>query len=307
MKKIAISIGDLNGIGPQIAITQHDIIKKICHPIYCVHKTILDNACDILKIPLPKYMELSPPNSTIPEIHPGMIEAQSGRYSYESFLLACQLTEEKKTHSVCTLPIHKKAWKLAGINEIGHTEVLAKRYKKNTMMMLGCQEMFVALFTDHIPLKETNKYIKPQAIKQFLISLHQCIKMEKALVLGFNPHCGDNGLIGNEDELIAKGINLANKLIKKEVFIGPIPTDTAFSPMNRKKYKFFIAMYHDAGLAPLKALYFEESINVTLNIPIFRTSVDHGVAYDIAYRIQPNTKSYFNAITLAAHKWRLDE
>lgn len=300
MKKVAVSIGDINGVGIHIALKEHSNIKKICHPIYCSHQEIFENACDILKFPMPKDMKFCPLDEDIIEILPSHTTAESGRYSYESFIKACDLADEKKVSAICTLPINKKAWNLANISEIGHTEVLAKRYKTDTIMMLGCEKMFVALFTDHIPLKSVSSHIISEKLSEFLITLYKNFPLKKALVLGVNPHCGDGGVIGNEDEQISIAIENANNVIKKEIFIGPIPPDTAFSPINREKYDFFVSMYHDVGLAPLKALYFYESVNITLNIPIFRISVDHGVAYDIAYKSQPNTQSYLNAMNLAS-------
>lgn len=299
MKKVAVSVGDINGVGIHIALKEHSNIKKICHPIYCVHQEIFENACDILKIPMPKDMDFCPLKEDVLEISPGNITAQSGRYSYESFIRACEMADQKEVNALCTLPINKKAWSLANIPEIGHTEVLAKRYKRDAIMMLGCEKMFVALFTDHIPLKSVSSHIRQEKLSDFFIALYKNFPLKQALVLGVNPHCGDGGIIGNEDEEISMAIKNANNLIKKDIFIGPIPPDTAFSPTNREKYNFFVSMYHDVGLAPLKALYFYESVNITLNIPIFRVSVDHGVAYDIAYKSQPNTQSYLNAMSLA--------
>ncbi|PAF43026.1 4-hydroxythreonine-4-phosphate dehydrogenase [Helicobacter sp. 11S03491-1] len=298
MKKIAISIGDINGVGPHIALLEHNNIVNICHPIYCVHQEILQNACEILHIDLPKNMEFSPPSARVIPISPGKLEAKSGQYSYASFLEACSLAQTKQVHSICTLPIHKKAWHLANIVEVGHTDVLSKLFKKKAIMMLGCKEMFIALFSDHIPLKDVSAKISFRELTDFLVQLYKCVKMNKTLVLGVNPHCGDDGVMGSEDSIIDNAIKLANEIIAKEVFVGPFPPDTAFSPKNREKYHFFVSMYHDVGLAVLKALYFYESINVTLNIPILRTSVDHGVAYDIAYKNRPNTQSYLNAISM---------
>lgn len=302
MKKIAISIGDINGIGPQIALEEHKNISQYCQPVYCVHSEILENACEILGTCMPADMELFPPSTPIIPVCPARIESNSGMYSYKSFIKAIELVENGFAQSLCTLPIHKKAWQLSNVSEIGHTEVLAKRYNKNAIMMLGCKDLFVALFTDHIPLKAVSEKILPEKLTKFLFDLYCCTKMKNALVLGVNPHCGDKGVMGNEDENIEIAIRQANKMLGQEIFIGPIPPDTAFSPPNRIKYHFFVSMYHDVGLAVLKALYFYESINVTLNIPIFRTSVDHGVAYNLAYQSNPNTLSYLNAIALAIKK-----
>ena len=162
--------------------------------------------------------------------------------------------------------------------------------------MLGCKEMFVALFSDHIPLKDVPSKIDFEGLSAFLERFYRSFGFDKALVLGLNPHAGDGGVLGNEEFIINEAINHTNKKLQKDVFFGAISPDVAFNKANREKYKVFVAMYHDQGLIPLKALYFEESINVTLGLPILRASVDHGVAFDIAYKNKASTKSYLNAL-----------
>lgn len=298
MYKVGVSIGDINGIAPEILLKSHQIIKKFCTPIYCAHQELLKKISEILKIPLAKDMIFIPPNAPMPMIHIGEIQEDSGFYSFKSFEKACELAEKNEVDFITTLPIHKFAWKCAKINFVGHTEYLSHRYKKEGIMMLGCEEMFVALFSDHIPLKSVSNKITKKNLLEFLKNFYHCTKEENIAVLGLNPHCGDNGLIGDEDFIIKESINKINKILNKEIFKGPFPADSAFSPPMREKYKIFIALYHDIGLAPLKALHFYESINITLNIPILRTSVDHGVGFDIAYQNKATTQSYINAILL---------
>lgn len=298
MYKVGISIGDSNGIGPEILLKSHHIIKQYCKPFYCVHKEFLKKLAEILKLDFPSDAEFIDIDAKIPSLNIAQICADSGLYSYQSFLKACELGEKKQVDFITTLPIHKFAWKKANIDFIGHTEVLRNRYKKEGIMMLGCEEMFVALFSDHIPLKMVSKLIQKDKIKQFFLDFYLCIREKNIAVLGLNPHCGDNGLIGTEDFIIQDAIKEINTELKEEIFKGPISADSAFTPMQRKKYKYYIAFYHDIGLATLKALYFAQSINVTLNIPILRTSVDHGVGYDIAYKNLADIQSYINAILL---------
>jgi 4-hydroxythreonine-4-phosphate dehydrogenase len=174
-------------------------------------------------------------------------------------------------------------------------------FKKNAIMMLGCEKMFVALFTEHIPLKDVVSKIKLNDLKRFFLDFYRSeIKdtNEKVAVLGLNPHAGDDGVLGDEEIIIKEAINEINNQLNNNIFEGPMVPDTIFTPNARKSYKYFIAMYHDQGLAPLKALYFEEGINVSLNLPIQRSSVDHGTAFDIAYKHNRvlNAKSYLNAI-----------
>lgn len=300
LKKIAISIGDLNGVGLEIALKSHDEVVKIAHPIYCISDVMLNKALKLLGIKRPENFELFEVDGEF-ELEPSLVSAMSGLYSYSSFLSAIKLAESKQVDAIVTMPIHKEAWSRAGLSYKGHTDMLRDYFKKDAIMMLGCKEMFVALFTEHIPLKDVAKEIKSDKLERFLLDFYSEIKAKKVAVLGLNPHAGDNGVLGDEEQEITKAIKGANSKIKQEIFFGPIVPDIAFTPYFRKNFNYFIAMYHDQGLAPLKALYFEQSINVSLNLPIKRISVDHGTAFDIAYKNSPNldNTSYLNAIKAA--------
>ena len=294
--KIAISIGDLNGIGVGIALKCHEKISKICRPIYCINDVMLKKASDKLKIEIPKDFELFETKGDF-EIKEGTVSKKAGKYSYDSFMDAINLADKKKVDAICTLPINKESWNKADIKYKGHTEVLRDYFGKNAIMMLGCKKMFVGLFTEHIPLKKVAKKIIEEDLITFLVDFYKNVRSDNIGVLGLNPHASDNGVLGDEEVEIFKAIKKANKTLDKNVFKGPLVPDTAFSPVSRKNYKYFVAMYHDQGLAPLKALYFDQSINVSLNLPIIRTSVDHGTAFNIAYKNEKiNTKSYVNAI-----------
>ncbi len=296
--RIAVSIGDLNGVGIEIALRAHKDISSICTPIYCINSYMLDQACQLLDVDVPSDFILHEVDGNF-NIKEGCVDKNAGRYSYDSFLSAVKLCEGKKADAVVTMPIHKEAWMLSGLNYKGHTDMLRDYFKKDAIMMLGCEKMFVALFTEHIPLKDVASAVQYKKLKQFFLDLHASIPKESIAVLGLNPHAGDNGVLGDEELRITKAIKSANKKIGFEQFIGPVVPDTAFTPHFREKYRYFAAMYHDQGLAPLKALYFDESINVSLNLPIIRTSVDHGTAFDIAYKGKANTLSYINAIKSA--------
>ena len=294
--KIAISVGDLNGIGIEIALKCHEKISKICTPIYCINNKMLKIAAKELKMEIPNDFEIFKTKGEF-EIKAGTVSKKAGKYSYDSFMDAINLAKNKEVDAICTLPINKEAWSKADIKYKGHTEVLRDFFGKNAIMMLGCKKMFVGLFTEHIPLKKVAKKIKEEELTTFLIDFYKNVKNENIGVLGLNPHASDNGVLGDEEVEIFKAIKKANKTLEKNVFKGPLVPDTAFSPLSRKNYKYFVAMYHDQGLAPLKALYFDQSINVSLNLPIIRTSVDHGTAFNIAYKNEKvNTKSYVNAI-----------
>jgi 4-hydroxythreonine-4-phosphate dehydrogenase len=295
---LAISVGDLNGVGIEIALKAHESIKKLCSPIYCINAKLLSNAAKLLNVTIPKDFKLHEVSGDF-TINAGVVDADSGRYSYDSFMSAIQLCEEKKADGVVTMPIHKEAWMLAGLEYKGHTDLLRQHFNADAIMMLGCPEMFVALVTEHIPLRDVTKVIKYKMLKQFLLDFSLSIPKEKVAVLGINPHAGDNGVLGHEDMRIKKAIKSVNKALGFEQFIGPFVPDVAFTPHVRKDFHYFVAMYHDQGLAPLKALYFDESVNISLNLPIIRTSVDHGTAFDIAYKGKAKTLSYINAIKSA--------
>ena len=301
MKKVAISLGDPNGVGIEIALKSHNTISKLCKPIYCIDKKTLHKATKKLNIPVPKDFKLfGKYNKT--SINAGNVEKDAGAFSYHSFLTAINLAKQKKVDAITTLPIHKEAWAKAGINYVGHTDMLRDVFNQDAIMMLGCKEMFVALYTEHIPLKEVPKHIKTKKLTNFFIDLQNSLKLDEPIaVLGLNPHAGDNGVLGDEETKIKKAIKKANTILDKDIFQGVFVPDIAFTPKVREQYKYFVAMYHDQGLATLKALYFDESINVSLNLPILRTSVDHGTAFDIAYKkgVTPSNKSYINAIKMA--------
>lgn len=296
MKKIAISIGDLNGVGFEIALNSHEYVKTICKPYYCISKEMALQASKLLNRELPNNFECIEIDDLF-EIEPSISTIKSGKSSYNSFLKAIELTENRTTDAVVTLPISKEAWSKAGILYKGHTEVLRDIFKQDAIMMLGCDKLFVALFTEHIPLKDIFSHLTEENLTNFLINFYNSIKIENIGVLGLNPHAGDSGVIGDEELIIDKSIKEANKILKKDVFKGALVPDVAFTKKSLLNFNYFVAMYHDQGLIAVKSLFFEESINVSLNLPIIRTSVDHGTAFDIAYKNQnPSNLSYINAI-----------
>ncbi len=303
-KSVAISIGDLNGIGIQLALENHNAVAERVKPLYCIDTTMLQQVAQKLHLPIPKSFDVIENIAPHFEIRPKHIDAHSGLYAYQSFLKAVELAKAQKVDAICTLPIHKKAWELAGVKYKGHTDALRDIFQQEAIMMLGCPQMYVALFTEHIPLRDVADKITVEKLTLFLVDFYRTTKPQKPIaVLGLNPHAGDDGVLGNEERIITKAITKATQILAQKYFDVtffvpyPLVPDVAFTPKVRSHYSHFVAMYHDQGLAPLKALYFEEAINVSLNLPIVRTSVDHGTAFDIAYSgTKPNAKSYLNAI-----------
>jgi len=296
--RVAISLGDINGIGIEIALKAHAEISKLITPLYCINTALLNSAAQLLNVDIPDDFEISEIGDAV-DIEPGLVSSKSGEFSYHSFLHAVELAKEKEVEAVVTLPIHKEAWSLAGIDYKGHTDMLRDIFQKDAIMMLGCSELYVALFTEHIPLQAVASTVTLKRLTGFLEDLHHAIGDHKVAVLGLNPHAGDNGVLGNEEEIITEAISSLNDALGKKVFVGPVVPDIAFTPHFRKQFTYFVAMYHDQGLGPLKALYFDESVNISLNLPIIRTSVDHGTAFDIAYKGEAKTLSYINAVHAA--------
>ena len=312
MKSVAISIGDLNGIGIQLALENHEALCHMVTPLYCIDKMMLTQASKKLNLTIPSDFHTVENISPYFDIEAGVVSKESGAYAYASFVKAVELARIREVDALCTLPIHKKAWELAGVSYKGHTDALRDFFDAEAIMMLGCEKMYVALFTEHIPLKEVASSINEKDLTRFLIDFYNTAKPKSTVaVLGLNPHAGDDGVLGDEEQVIHKAIQNTEKILKQKypslftlhssLFTVPMVPDVAFTPNVRKNYTHYVAMYHDQGLAPLKALYFDEGINVSLNLPILRTSVDHGTAFDIAYKgVKLNNLSYINAIKYIA-------
>jgi len=318
-RKVAISIGDLNGIGIQLALENHLSVAQIVNPLYCIDSAMLAQASKKLQLPIPDNFHTIEKIADTFEITPGSIDKTSGNYAYASFCKAVELAKKEEVDAICTLPIHKKAWEKAGVPYKGHTDALRDFFDAEAIMMLGCPKMYVALFTEHIPLKEVAGNISEKKLTRFLIDFYHTAKPKGTVaVLGLNPHAGDNGVLGEEEIIIQKAIDRANTTLQQahetaaaepiKIYSNPLVPDIAFTPNVRKHYTHYIAMYHDQGLAPLKALYFDEGINISLNLPILRTSVDHGTAFDIAYKgTSISSLSYLNAIRYIAENTPLSE
>lgn len=308
MTNVAISIGDLNGIGVQLALENHVAISEYVTPLYCIDHAMLTQAAKKLSLEIPHDFKTIEDIAPYFEIDAGVVSKESGAYAYASFEKAVALANAKRVDAVCTLPIHKKAWEKAGVDYKGHTDALRDFFDAEAIMMLGCEKMYVALFTEHIPLKDVAESINEKDLTRFLVDFYHTAKPTSTVgVLGLNPHAGDDGVLGDEERIIEKAIINATQILYHDhpklltqnntLFTKPLVPDVAFTPRVRENYTHYIAMYHDQGLAPLKALYFDEGINVSLNLPILRTSVDHGTAFDIAYKgVALNSLSYLNAI-----------
>jgi len=296
--RLAVSIGDMNGIGAQVALKAHERLSRDVELLYVVDSMMIEQAARLLGVEVPDDFETIPVGDFF-DIDAGVVSAEAG-----------ELCREGVADGVVTLPIHKKAWEHAGVHYKGHTDMLRDLFDHDAIMMLGVPGFYVALYTEHVPLKEVPRIVTQGSMVDFLMTLYHEKPEAPIGVLGLNPHAGDDGVLGDEERVIEHAIKKANTLLNRTVFEGPLVPDVAFTPRSRERYELFVALYHDQGLAPLKALYFDEAINVSLNLPIVRTSVDHGTAFDIAYKgHEVGVKSYENAVReavlLAQRKKRL--
>ena len=318
MIKIAVSSGDPAGIGPDICIKAFGQ-KKIYDfsPVIFGDKELFKSRAKTLGINADIQIykgqeELSNDSLWIANrdcnlnILPGKPDPNCANFIISNFQQAVKRTISKEFEAVVTCPINKEIINKGGINFTGHTEELAKLSKiDKVVMMLATQELKVALATTHLPLREVPEYITQDHIEETILIINNDLqenwKIKNPLikVLGLNPHAGDGGFLGSEDQEIL--IPVIKKLNDMGLNIsGPHSADTAFINNNQIKPDIVLAMYHDQGLPVIKTIGFGEITNVTLGLPFIRTSVDHGTAYDMAGSIQADESSLIEAAKIAA-------
>ena len=318
MIKIAVSSGDPAGIGPDICIKAFGQ-KKIYDfsPVIFGDKELFKSRAKTLGINADIQIykgqeELSNDSLWIVNrdcnlnILPGKPDPNCANFIISNFQQAVKRTISKEFEAVVTCPINKEIINKGGINFTGHTEELAKLSKiDKVVMMLATQELKVALATTHLPLREVPEYITQNHIEETILIINNDLqenwKIKNPLikVLGLNPHAGDGGFLGSEDQEIL--IPVIKKLNDIGLNIsGPHSADTAFINNNQIKPDIVLAMYHDQGLPVIKTIGFGKITNVTLGLPFIRTSVDHGTAYDMAGSIQADESSLIEAAKIAA-------
>ena len=318
MIKIAVSSGDPAGIGPDICIKAFGQ-KKIYDfsPVIFGDKELFKSRAKTLGINADIQIykgqeELSNDSLWIANrdcdfnILPGRPDPNCANFIISNFQQAVKRTISKEFEAVVTCPINKEIINKGGINFTGHTEELAKLSKiDKVVMMLATQELKVALATTHLPLREVPEYITQDHIEETILIINNDLqenwKIKNPLikVLGLNPHAGDGGFLGSEDQEIL--IPVIKKLNDMGLNIsGPHSADTAFINNNQIKPDIVLAMYHDQGLPVIKTIGFGKITNVTLGLPFIRTSVDHGTAYDMAGSIQADESSLIEAAKIAA-------
>ncbi len=268
-------------------------------PVYHADLAIMEAAFKMAQKPMPADFKLQPLFKNM-KIAPGLVAADSGAYSFASFQSVLQAVLADRDSAMVNLPINKAAWALSGNNFAGHTEYFRKAHNYSPIMMLGGPLHFVMLYTDHIPLSQVPAKVNLKELSAFMLKLSGAISLERISVLGLNPHCGEGGMLGNEDQFIVEAIKQVNHQLGKELYAGPISADSHFAMLSSKP-TYTLAIYHDQGLVGIKTLAFKEAIQVSLNLPFCRTAVDHGTAMDIAYTSkQPSNTSFINALKYAA-------
>ena len=314
MKKILVTCGDPSGIGPDLCI--HLAYKKFpAHLTVIGSSIVLKERAKILNKNISFIKKISKHNGngkinlidiSFPStVLPGSPNKKNSLMQIKALDMAVELTLKKKYDAIVTLPINKKILSTKKAKFIGHTEfIAAKSNIKNEVMMLATNKLRVALMTTHHSLKEIPSLINKTQLKKKIEVLNNAlvskfkIKNPEIIVTGLNPHAGENGEFGDEEKKII--IPVINELNKQGYnLFGPVPADTAFVKSNLKRFDAFLAMYHDQGLAPFKALSFGKGVNITLGLPFVRTSVDHGTAYDIVGTKLVNPTSLFEAIKMA--------
>ena len=328
--RIAITPGEPAGIGPDLCALISQRPPENTELVVVADKFVLEDRARILGIPLnlKPYLAGERPipsatgelsfiqvNKKI-DVTPGVLNQLNSSYVLDSLRTAIDAVLSGELDAMVTGPVHKGIINEAGFQFSGHTEYLAKHCKRElTVMMLATEGLRVALATTHLPLSKVPKAINKDLLRRVIEILHIDlikkfgIKSPKILICGLNPHAGENGYLGDEEiKVITPVLSELRKLGMD--LIGPLPADTLFTPKYLDTADAVLSMYHDQGLPVLKFKGFGNASNITLGLPIIRTSVDHGTALDIAGSGKIETGSMYNAISTAnrmIEHWKLNE
>jgi 4-hydroxythreonine-4-phosphate dehydrogenase len=323
---VGISVGDVNGIGPEVIVKTYsdERLLKYSTPVVFCAKDLLTQTAKNLGLSLPEIMVIEKAEdaedgyinvievwSAPTKIEYGQMTETGGKYARLSLEAATKVLLEEGVEALVTAPIHKKAMQMAGFADIGHTEYLTKTLgATDSLMMLMSEDLRVALVTGHQPVSAVAASITKELILAKLQLLAKTLKIDfgidipKIAVLGLNPHAGDDGLIGLEEKNIIKPALEAAREAGVMVF-GPMAADGFFGSGSWSKYDAILAMYHDQGLAPFKALSFGSGVNYTCGLPQVRTSPDHGTGFDIAGQNLADAGSFRAALNAACDAVRL--
>ncbi len=319
--RIAVTMGDPAGIGPEICLDllANPDVAQVCTPVIFGDWAVLERCAKATGKPSPTVKitrdgvasaespgVLNLDAISMTDFEPGTVNAATGQAGYDYIVASIDAALAGDVQAVATAPINKEALRSAGVPQPGHTEIFAERTgAARACMMLTSDVLTCSFVTVHVGYHEVPGLLSIDRIVDVIELTREAMRRirgtePKLVVCGLNPHAGEHGLFGqNEEERFiipaiekvrAAGGNLE----------GPLPPDTAFLEWRREQTDAFICMYHDQGHIPLKALAFDKAINTTLGLPIVRTSVDHGTALDIAWQGKANAQSLVEAVTLAA-------
>ncbi len=316
---IAITVGDFNGIGPEIALkaAANAGVRNICTPLLVGPLNVFDHVRSDLKIKI-KLEKSSLPvlkGTVTPvldvgdgiwaDVQPGKVSKSAGKNAGTAIERAVELCVKVQADAMVTAPVSKEALNLAGYNFPGQTEMVALLSRSQRVaMMLVSNSMRVGLVTIHVGIKSIPEHLTKEKVVEKVTIIHDSLKRDFGVkkpciaVLALNPHAGERGLMGTEDEEIVRP---AVEEVKSKGFAaeGPFSADAFFGKQAHKDYDAIVAMYHDQGLIPLKMSSFGRGVNFSAGLNIVRTSPDHGTAYDIAGTGTANVSSMIEAIKLA--------
>ncbi len=319
--RIGITLGDLNGIGPEVvikALADNRLLNLITPVVYGSGR-IISHYKKLLNIEEFNYTQVRTKGQFTPrsinvvncvednvEINPGKASKETGKSALVMLTQACEDLKEGFLDGLVTAPIDKLSIHSDAFPFKGHTEFLTEYFgASDSVMFMVSETLRVGLVTDHIALKDVASAITKERIESKVKIMEQSLKKDfgigkpKIAILGLNPHAGDGGLMGSEEEQIIKPLILDYKN-KGKLIYGPFSADGFFAAGNHTKYDGILAMYHDQGLVAFKALAFENGVNFTAGLKIIRTSPDHGTAYSIAGKNQAHESSMREAIYQAA-------
>ncbi len=299
---IGISIGDINGIGPEIiikALADQRVLRHLTPVIFGSSKTI-SYYRKLLKIddfsvfhlkegqePNPKRVNIIECWEDVVEIHAGSPAEETGRKAIVALNKATDALASGSVDAVVTAPLNKATAQADNFRFPGHTEYLGEKFGANPLMFMVSDNLRIAVATGHVPVKEVAGLITKESLTKKISSMKKSLVRDfglskpKIAVLGLNPHAGEEGLLGQEEAEVILPVIKEFKH-KGDLVFGPFPADGFFGSGNYKKYDGILAMYHDQGLIPFKSLSFGSGVNFTANLPVVRTSPDHGTGYDLA-------------------------
>ncbi len=313
--KLGVSIGDLNGIGGEIVLKTFDDSRMLdfCTPvIFASVKTLsflkkhfdlginIHGVDDVSQVIEGKINVVNVWKENI-NISFGEEDPAIGKYAFRSLEAATKALKNDEIDVLVTAPINKNTIQSEDFNFPGHTDYLAKELEGDSLMFMITDKLKVGLLTDHVALKDIANVITPQLIEKKIDIIYKTLQQDfriskpKIAVLGINPHSGDNGLIGKEDETILKP-TLQKIKDKGKLVFGPYAADSFFGSKNHENFDAVIASYHDQGLIPFKTLSFGEGVNYTAGLKKVRTSPDHGTAFEIAGKNTANINSFKEAV-----------